>query len=375
LIYRDLGRTGLKVSVLGFGAMRLPMVGHGDDARVDRALAVPMIHRAFEAGVNYVDSAVMYCNHDSQRAVGDALKGWRDRVIVSTKNHYYGPDEKAWWKNLQDSLERLQVQTIDLYCFHGTNWKSYNEHIAPTMLAWMRQAKDQGLIRRICCSFHDNNDGLRKIIDTGFPEVITLQYNLLDRQLEDGIAYAHEKGVGIVVMGPVGGGSLAEPSEVLASLLPGIKRVPELALRFVLANPHVSTAISGMSTLQHVEENLRVACDTVSLTDSDKAAIEEHLVRMKGLAKLYCTGCGYCMPCASGVDIPAVFERFNRGRVYGLWDSARQAYARMGKDQWNKGKPADACADCGECEKKCPQKIQIRAQLKEAHAVLTVKKL
>ena len=370
MIYRELGRTGLRISQLGFGAMRLPMVGQGAEARVNRELATPMIHRAFEAGVNYIDTAVMYCNHDSQRAVGEAMKGWRDKVVVSTKNHCYGSDEKAWWGNLQDSLTRLQVDAIDVYSFHGINWKKYAENVAPIMMKWMLKAKDQGLIRRICCSFHDDNEALRKIVDAGFAESITLQYNLLDRQLEEGIAYAHEKGVGVVVMGPVGGGRLSEPSEVLADLLPGVRKVNELALRFVLANPNVSCAISGMSTMEQVQENLGIASDPVSLTDDDRAAIIRHLARLKGLAKLYCTGCGYCMPCPNGVDIPAVFERFNRGRVYGLWDSARSAYRAMGKNQWNRGKPADACIECGQCEEKCPQKLPIRRQLKEAHEAL-----
>ena len=133
-------------------------------------------------------------------------------------------------------------------------------------------------------SFHDSNEALKKIILTGYPEVITLQYNILDRQLEEGIALACEKGIGIVVMGPVGGGRLGEPSEALANVLPGVKRVPELALRFVLANPHVCIALSGMSTLEQVEENVRVASDTVALTAEDHAAINRHLDKLKAMA-------------------------------------------------------------------------------------------
>jgi len=373
MICRVLGRTGLKVSQLGFGAMRLPMKGEGASSRVDRDLAIPMIHRAFEAGVNYIDTAVGYCNGDSQRAVGEALKAWRDRVTVSTKNHDYGTDEKAWWKNLENSLERLGVDCIDIYNHHGINWKQFTEHVQPRVGKWMRKALDQGLIRHICCSFHDNNEALMKLIDSGYPEVITLQYNMLDRQLEQGIAHAHEKGVGIVVMGPVAGGRLGAGSEVLAKLVPGIQRVPELALRFVLANPNVSAAISGMSTMQHVEENLATAGHDTPLSDADKAAIDEHLKRLKKMADLYCTGCGYCIPCPNEVNIPHIFRAYNNARVYGFWDSARRSYAGIGKSQWIKGKNAEACTECGECEKKCPQKIPIRDQLKEAHKALVKK--
>ena len=370
--YRTLGRTGLRVSQLGFGAMRLPMAGAGQEARVNRELAIPMIHRAFEAGVNYIDSAVGYCNQDSQRAVGEALVGWRDKVVVSTKNHYYGPDEKEWWTNLENSLQRLGVSFIDIYNHHGLRWKTYTQDIEPRVAGWMRKAKDQGLIKHICCSFHDNNEALRNLVDTGYVDSITLQYNLLDRQLEDGIAAAHAKGLGIVVMGPVGGGRLGADSEVISGLVPGLLRVPELALRFVLANPNVSIALSGMSTMQHVQENLAVASDEVSLRDADRAAIAEHLARLTELAKLYCTGCGYCTPCPQGVGIPQVFGTFNHARVYGLWAHARKAYAGMIKNQAkpNRPKPADACIDCGACEPKCPQSIPIRKQLKEAHEAL-----
>ncbi|MDH7569448.1 MAG: aldo/keto reductase [Armatimonadota bacterium] len=371
MIYRDLGRTGLKVSQLGFGAMRLPMVGEGPDARVDRDLAIPMIHRAFEGGVNYIDTAVGYCNQDSQRAVGEALKGWRHRVIVSTKNPYYGPDEKEWWTNLENSLQRLQVDYIDIYNHHGIRWERYLADVEPRVSKWMMKAKEQGLIKHICCSFHDSNEALKKLVDTGYPEVITVQYNLLDRALEEGIAYAHAHGIGIVAMGPVGGGRLGATSEVMESLVPGIQRVPELALRFVLANPHVSVALSGMSTLRHVEENVAIASDPTGLSEADKAAIEEHLARLKKMADLYCSGCNYCLPCPNGVAIPQIFAAYNMGRVYGFWPAARERYRRIGARANSTDKRADACLECGDCEEKCPQKLPIIKQLAEAHAALS----
>ena len=366
MIYRDLGRTGLKVSQLGFGAMRLPMQGEGPQARVDRALALPMFQRAFAAGVNYIDTAVGYCNQDSQRAVGDALQACRDRIVVSTKNPCYSADEREWWTNLENSLERLRVTSIDLYNHHGLNWKLYTEAVAPRLSRWMQRAKDQGLIQHIGCSFHDNNEGLRRIVDTGYVEVITLQYNLLDRQLEDGIAYARSQGVGVVVMGPVGGGRFGVPNPVLAALVPGVQAVPELALRFVLSRPAVTVALSGMSTLAHVEENLKVAADPVSLTAAQQQQIDEHLVRLRKMADLYCTGCRYCLPCESGVDIPAVFDLYNRGRVYGFWAAARAAYRGLVQNK----KDAEICRDCGACEEKCPQHLPIRRQLQEARAAL-----
>lgn len=359
------------MSQLGFGAMRLPMKGEGTEATVDRDLAIPMIHRAFAGGVNYIDTAVGYCNRDSQRVVGEALKGWREKIVVSTKNPDYGTDEKTWWTNLENSLERLQVSAIDIYNHHGLNWKLWTEAVEPRLGRWMAKARDQGLVRHVCCSFHDSNDALRKIVDTGYPSVITLQYNLLDRQLEEGIAYAHDKGIGVVVMGPVGGGRLGSDSDVLGSVITGVRRIPELALRFVLSNPNVAVALSGMSTMAQVEENVDVASSPTRMEAADLAVLDKHLEKLKAMADLYCTGCGYCLPCPKEVAIPRIFEIYNRGRVYGLWDDARRVYGMLGKISWQPGKQGNACVECGACEKKCPQKIPIRRQLKEAHAVLT----
>ena len=355
--YATLGRTGFEVSRLGFGAMRLPMKGD----KVDRDLAIPMIHRAFEAGVNYIDSAIGYCNSDSQWTVGEALKGWRDKIVVSTKNHYYNKaDDRPWWKNLEDSLKRLDVETIDIYNFHGLRWQAFEEHLAGpgAQLAWMQKAKDQGLIRHICFSFHDTAENLVKLAKTGEFDSVTLQYNLLDRSNEPALAAVRKAGMGVVVMGPVGGGRLGSPSEALRKMIPGAKSVPEVALRFVLANPNVTVALSGMSEMAHVEENVRVAAKTTPLSAAEKRRVTATLKRYKKLADLYCTGCDYCMPCPAGVEIPRNFSALNTARVYELPDNAKQQY------QWTKGK-ASACLACGKCLEKCPQHIDIIAQLRE----------
>jgi len=366
--YTMLGKTGFKVSRLGFGAMRLPMTP--DKQKVNRELAIPMIHRAFEAGVNYIDSAVMYCGHDSERTVGEALKGWRDKIVVSTKNHYMGEDEKEWRTNLENSLKRLDVSFIDIYNTHGINGKSLAEAVAPSISRWLLKARDEGLIKHICTSFHDNGDALRKVIDFGLFESITLQYNMLDRQLEDAMAYAHSKNIGIVVMGPVGGGRLGMPNDVLGNIFPDVKRIPELALRFVLSNPNVTIALSGMSTMTHVEENLATASDERTLTDTERLIINQQLDRLKRMADLYCTGCGYCMPCPEKIDIPRIFRLYNNARVYGFPERSTEEYAGWRKKLPEGGMQADTCTECGTCEEKCPQKLPIRQQLKEAHKAL-----
>jgi predicted aldo/keto reductase-like oxidoreductase len=344
---------------------------------VNRDLAIPMIHRAFDKGLNYIDSAVGYCNGDSQRVIGEAVRSWRKThpnpdypIVVSTKNHYYGEDEKVWWQHLEDSLERTGLDAIDIYNHHGINWERYETAVVPRISKWMQKAKDQGMIKHICTSFHDDVQALKRLIDTGYVESITMQYNLLYRDLEEGIAYAGENNVGVVIMGPVAGGRLAGPSKVLQNIVPGIKRVPELALRFVLSNPDVTVALSGMSTMQMVEENTDIAADVVSFTAEDRMMIRGHVLRLAEMANLYCTGCKYCQPCPEDVNIPYIFEMYNMGKVYGLWDIAQENYAKFPEQRWRGGKQADACIECGLCEEKCPQHIQIRQQLKKAHQLL-----
>ncbi len=370
--YRILGKTGLTVSRLGFGAMRLPMNGEGAKAVVDRERAIPMIRRALDLGVTYVDTARGYCNEDSQRAVGEALMGRRDSIVLSTKNPCFGSDEKVWWTNLENSLERLKTDYLDIYNYHGINWKIFTDDIEPRVSRWMRKAHDQGLVRHICMTFHDTPDALVKLIDTGMFESVTLQYNMIDRRLGDGIAHAHEQGLGVVVMGPVGGGRLGEPSSVLASMVDGRARVPELALRFVLANPGVTVALSGMSEMRHVEENVAIANDAASTLNADELSeMGAHLEKLRNMADLYCTGCGYCMPCPQEVNIPRIFQLYNQARVYDIWETSRESYSQIGKVEWEPGRPSDACVECGECEPKCPQNISIRRQLREAHDILS----
>ena len=371
MLYRTLGRTGLKVSQLGFGAMHLPMTGSDGNAKVDLDKAVPLMQRAFEFGVNYVDSAVFYCNADSQRAVGMALKGWRDRVIVSTKNHYKETDEKLWHQNLDDSLRLLDIDCIDIYNIHGLSWEAWEKAVVPAIGKWLERARDRGQIRHVCASCHDTPGNMIRLIDTGFFESFTVQYNLLNRSYEPAIAHAKAKNVGIVVMGPLAGGRVVEMGPAFTPVLPGSSRMAEIAMRFVLANPGVSLAISGMQTVAEVEQNVRTAGEVAPLSPVDLAAIDAHLMQLKAAADLYCTGCEYCQPCPQSVRIPKIFNTYNLARIYKNWAAARRDYDFIPRNPWDEGgRDATACNNCGACEKKCPQNIPIRKQLQEAHDAL-----
>ena len=370
--YRPFGKTGITVSALGFGAMRLPMTADGK--HVDEEKAIAVIHRALELGVNYIDTAPYYCEKESEYIVGKAVQGLRDGVYVSTKNPIEDASGDNWRARLEQSLRKLDMGYVDFYHMWGINWQTYAERIlAPGgPLEAAQKAREEGLIRHISFSFHDEPDKLIRLIDSGHFETMLVQYNLLDRANEQGIHYAKEKGIGVAIMGPVGGGRLSGFSEEIRRLLPeGFENTPKLALRFVLSHPGVSVALSGMSTIQMVEENAATASQTEMLSEDERQRIQQLLDQSQKLAELYCTGCGYCMPCPNDVNIPANFEYMNYYRVYGLKDYARAAYANLGQGSNRvKGLPASACVECGECEDKCPQKIPIMEQLKEVAKTL-----
>jgi len=372
--YSTFGNTGVKVSALGFGAMRLPMKEVDGKKIVDEELAVPLMQKAFDMGVNYVDTAPYYCEKCSEIAVGKALKGYRDKVYLSTKNPIEDVSGDHWMERLENSLKKLDVDYIDFYHFWGIGLKGFEswqgQKYGPLEAA--HKAKDQGLIKHISFSYHDAAENYKTIVDSGHFESTLVQYNLLDRSNEENIAYAKSKGLGVVVMGPVGGGRLGAPSEKIQGLLK-TKSVStaEMALRFVLANENVNIALSGMGNLQMLNENAEIASRTGHLTKEELGQIKAMMEENKNLAKLYCTGCNYCKPCPQGIDIPYLFEIMNRYRVYDLKEHAKSAYKEaMDGKSWVKTADASKCVKCGACESKCPQKLPIIKQLEETHAAL-----
>jgi uncharacterized protein len=376
MIYKPFGQTGIQLSALGFGAMRLPMAGD----RVDEEKAVPLIQKAFAMGVNYVDTAPYYCNKDSERAVGLALKGWRDKVYLSTKNPATDSANGKWRKNLENSLKKLDTESIDFYHLWGISLESFRKMDVPGgPIDDARKALEEGLIKHLCFSFHDQAENMFPIIDSGYFTSVLCQYNLLDRTNEEAVAHAKEKGLGVIIMGPVGGGRLGAPSGVVRNLLGReIKSSAEMALRFVLANPNVNIALSGMENEQMLFENVQVASIGGQLTGAEMEQVKAMLDENKRLMDLYCTGCNYCMPCPQKINIPHLFRLMNYHKVYQLTDYAKQEYQKTKiplkdrKEEWDKEQGLDAsqCVECGACEKKCPQKLKIIDQLKETRKAL-----
>lgn len=372
--YRKFGSTGAMISALGFGCMRLPEIEKDRVFTVDQEKTAAMLRHAYELGVNYFDTAYYYCHSNSEAAVGKALKPVRGNVMLSTKcplDHIKSRDD--YRKQLMKSLEKMDCGYIDFYHFWGINRKVFDEKILGYgLIEEAKQLKKEGLIRHISFSFHDDPSAIGYILDRA-PEMETMlvQYNLLDRANEDMIAYAASKGVGVVVMGPVGGGRLAAPTELYRKLT-GKQSIAtyELAFRFVLGNPNVSCALSGMETYEMVDKNAAVASDDTPMTVEEWQQVAGAMENLKKFSELYCTGCKYCQPCPKGIEIPRIFEAYTYHNVYGLDETAKRTYQAYIDRKEHPGATSKDCVNCGFCENKCPQKLSIRKELKRVEEVL-----
>jgi len=378
MIYKQFGNTKAVVSHLGFGCMRLPMTMNDSRPQVDEQASIAMLRKGAELGINYFDSAYPYHDGMSEVILGRALKGIRSNVYISTKspgNLVKKPGD--YRRILEEQLNRLNTDYIDFYHFHGINYENFME--TDKNAGWHSEAlkaKDEGLIKHISFSFHSGNfrdpapDDMIKLIDTGYFETVLCQYNVLDRSNVHAMEHAKEKGLGVAVMGPLGGGRVSGmPKEVADKLGVKVSASAELGLRFVSSNPNVDIILSGMSSMEQLLENAKYVSQIKPLSQTEIDGILKMMEENKKLSELYCTGCNYCMPCPQEVNIPYIFQMMNYFKVYGIKDFAKNNYSEIGTG-WIKGKKAGACNECGECEKKCPQNIEIRKQLKECRAAL-----
>ena len=373
--YRPFGNTGVNISTLGFGCMRLPEIQQEDGSWiVDQEKTDAMLMRAYELGVNYFDTALYYCHSNSEIAIGKALKPIRDKVYISTKCPLELVKEPGdFRKTLETSLKKLDTPYVDFYHFWGINQKTFDEKIVPmNLIAEAQKLKEEGLIRHISFSFHDSPEALKHIIDNGEGlESVLLQYNLLDRANEEMIQYAAKKGLGVVVMGPVGGGRLAAPTELAAKLGTEAVNTYELAFKFVLGNPGVCCALSGMQTIDMVEQNAKVASLENPMSEEEWRRVGESLENLKKFSELYCTGCGYCQPCPKGINIPRIFQAYTYKNVYGLTELAKNTWNGYLNNEKDPGVHPDACVNCGYCERKCPQHLKVRELLKKVAGTLS----
>jgi len=369
MIYREIGRTGINSSVLGLGCMRLP-VQDIDNSLIDKEKAIEMIRYAIDHGVSYIDTAYPYHGGESERIVGEALKdGYRERITLITKSPgWLIKTQDDFFKYLDEQLEKLGVDCLDIYLLHALNKNSWATYKEIDVFSAIEKAKSEGKIKHIGFSFHDEFETFVEIVDAYDWELCMLQLNYMDMDEQAGIRglkLAEEKGIPVIVMEPLKGGMLSSPSldiEALWDTYPEKRSAVEWALRYVANFSGVKVVLSGMSSIEHIRENIEIA-DRLTVGNLEQEAldlVEKVKDSYASKVQVPCTQCQYCVPCPQGVEIPRAFTFFNRGHIFNTMDNMKTQYHAQMKPEAKAGN----CVACGLCEPKCPQKIEIIEMLK-----------
>ena len=356
--YRKFGNTGIEVSALGFGCMRLPI---NEDTTINEEKAVAMIRHAIDNGVNYIDTAYPYHQQTSEFVVGKALKdGYREKVYLADKLPIWLLEcEEDFDKYLDEQLKKLDTDHIDFYLLHALSRERFEEKVKKfNVVKKLEEAKAAGKIRHVGFSFHDSLELFKEIIDyyDGW-EFCQIQYNYINVNYQagmEGMKYAADKGLGVVIMEPLLGGKLANLAPHVAEAFPADgKSHVEYALDWLWDQKEVSLLLSGMTEPDQVEKNLEYASRSSigMVTEEEKAYYAKAKEIFDKMALVSCTKCAYCMPCPFGLNIPELFQAYNMTASHGM-APAKAAYAELETK-------ADACRACHRCEKECPQHIKI----------------
>jgi len=361
--YRKLGKTGKQVSALGFGAMRLPVIGD-DEANIDEPATIEMVRYAIDHGVNYVDTAYSYHGNNSERVLEKALRdGYGEKVILATKSPVWLVERRDDFDRfLDEQLEKLRRPSIEFYLLHCLQKKNWPKICELGVLPWAEKALADGRIAHFGFSFHDSFELFREIVDAFDWSICQIQYNFVNEDVQAGTAgleYAAARGLGVVVMEPLFGGTLADPPPEIREIWSRAGRSPvDAALQWLWNRPEVSVVLSGMNTLEQVRENVQSACRSGvgSLKQDDLDLVARVREKYQGFSPIPCTGCGYCMPCPQGVDIPVNLRLYNDGLVYkgSTLRLCRNLYRSLPQTE-----RAAACTACGTCEEICPQQIEV----------------
>ncbi len=369
MIYRANPRNQEQLSILGYGCLRFSRKGTGiDQAKAEQEMKIALAH-----GVNYFDTAYTYGG--SEVCLGKFLaKGYRDQVNIATKlPHYYIKKEEDIERYFREQLERLQTDHVEYYLMHMLNDIAAWERLQSLKITeWIADKKAQGQIQNIGFSFHGNTENFLKILEAYDWDFCQIQYNYMDEHSQagrKGLKRAHEKGMAVIIMEPLRGGRLVQglPKSAVKLLeREEPRRSPaEWGLRWLWNQPEVTVVLSGMNDSLQVEENVRIASQTEAgcMDSHELEVIEKVKAEINHCMRVPCTGCGYCMPCPGGVDIPGCFSAYNT-RYTDSWFQGMKAYVMCTTLKTNPTN-ASKCLKCGKCEQHCPQSIAIRSKLEQ----------
>ena len=376
--YNKFGKSDFTVSAFGMGCMRLPKTIKDNKAEVDREKAYEMIRYAADNGVTYFDTAFGYHNFTSEEVLGEALEGGRrEKVRIATKQPFgMMKTQEDIRKNLETALKKLRTSYIDVYLIHGIGQRDWEGIKQRKIIEEYEKFRAEGLIKTIAFSYHGGYECFKEVLEYYDWGMCQIQQNLIDVEketTEKGIRLAGQKGCALVIMEPIRGGCLATPPASVQEIYnhyPVKRSAVEWAFRHIVNYPEVTVALSGVSTLEQLKENIEIFSkpDIVSgcLSEEEKKIIVQVREKYNSMDTIPCTGCEYCMPCPNGVNIAGVFGRYNDGFKYENFDPSKRGYYFMGRFKSD----VTHCVECGECEKKCPQNISIMKELKNAHEKL-----
>jgi predicted aldo/keto reductase-like oxidoreductase len=363
MIYNELGKSGVRISALAFGSMRW----QSEEA------CQRVIHRGMDLGMNYIDTSTGYVGGQSERWSGSAVRDRRDEIYFSSKSNWaQAPNASAVRRAIEGSLRKTGLDYFDFYQMWGLRrMDTLDKALAKGgMLEGVRKAQAEGLIRHgLGFTFHGDGALFRAAVDTGEFLCATISYNLSKRRQEALLDYAAAQGVGIIVMNPLAGGMLARDDPSLRFLCQEDNGPWYGALRFLLANQSITTAIVGYRTVAEVDLNVEALKEAEALTDAYRRDLAAKMAATELPGEDFCTGCGYCMECPNGFDPTQFMQAMRDYGIYGggvsLTDWLIEKY--VGQDA---RKALDLCVECGWCEEQCPQHLEIIEQIRRAKAAL-----
>jgi predicted aldo/keto reductase-like oxidoreductase len=374
MLYRNVPKTGDQLSILGYGYMRLPAKKNGSGIDEDRAIR--QLRYTIDHGVNYVDTAPAYHFGKSEQILGRALEdGYRDKVRLATKLPPWSVRSRGDMDRILDGqLATLKTDHIDYYLLHSLSRESFDKLKNLGVLEFLDAARKDGRIRNAGFSSHADLPAFREIVDSYDWAFCQIQYNYLDEKNQagtEGLHYAHEKNLAVMIMEPLRGGNLGGPVPAEVQKIwdeSPVKLSPAgWALRWVWDHPEVTVVLSGMNDEGHIEENLKTAERAYprSLSAEELSRIARVRDTYGRLMKVGCTGCSYCMPCPAGVDIPGCFSLYNDHHLFTFNRMARFQYFGRHGGLMGGVSYAGLCRSCGKCEKACPQHLPIRNLLRD----------